>query len=105
MMKEEELIKKWENIGYLNNKSYEQKLLISIKLEEALNFLLVHNYLNKFEQMVFPFIYLLIKRRSDFDVQLAILKFHNKFIIDGYDLNNIDDDFNYLCDFVNGYEF
>lgn len=105
MIEEKNLIEKWEKTGFLNNKSYKQKLLFALKLEDAKNFLLTHDYLDKFEQMVFPLIYRLTEKKNNFDVQLAILRFHKKFIINGYDLNNIDDEIKYLYDFVDEYEF
>jgi|688.fasta_scaffold2218049_1 hypothetical protein len=104
-MQEKELIEKWEKTGFLSNKSYEQKLMFALKLEDAKNCLLAHDYLDKFQQMVFPLIYRLTEKQNNFNVQLAVFRFHKRFIIGGYELNNIDDEIKYLCDFVDEYEF
>lgn len=105
MIQEKELIEKWEKSGFLTNKTDDEKLIFSLNLEKAKNFLINGNYLNKFEQMVFPLIFRLTEKQNVFDVDLAIMRFHKKFIINGYDLNKIDDEIKYLVYFIDEYEF
>ena len=105
MIQEKELIEKWEKSGFLTNKTGDEKLIFSLNLEKAKNVLINGNYLNKFEEMVFPLIFRLTEKQNVFDVDLAIMRFHKKFIINGYDLNKIDDEIKYLADFIDEYEF
>jgi hypothetical protein len=105
MIQEKELIEKWEESGFLTNKTDDEKLIFSLNLEKAKNFLIKGDYLDKFEQMVFPLIFRLTEKQNVFDVDCAIMRFHNKFIINGYDLNKIDDEIKYLVDFIDEYEF
>jgi hypothetical protein len=105
MKQEKDLIEKWEKSGFLINKTYDEKAIISQNLEKACDFLLNGNYLDKFEQMVFPLIFRLTEKQNEFDVNFAIIRFHKKFIINGYDLNDVDEEIKYLVDFVDEYEF
>jgi hypothetical protein len=105
MKQEKDLIEKWEKSGFLINKTYDEKAIISQNLEKACDFLLNGNYLDKFEQMVFPLIFRLTEKQNEFDVNFAIIRFHKKFIINGYNLNDVDEEIKYLVDFVDEYEF
>ncbi len=55
--------------------------------------------------MVFPLIFRLTEKQNEFDVNFAIIRFHKKFIINGYNLNDVDEEIKYLVDFVDEYEF
>jgi hypothetical protein len=103
MIQEKELIEKWEKSGFLTNKTDDEKLIFSLNLEKARNNIINGNYLDRFKQMVFPLIFRLTEKHNVFDVDFAIMKFHKEFIINGYDLNNIDDEIKYLVDFIDDY--
>lgn len=105
MKQEKDLIEKWEKSGFLINKTYDEKVIISQNLEKASDFLINGDYLDKFEQMVFPLIFRLTEKQNEFNIDVAIIRFHNKFIIDGYDLNDVDEEIKYLVDFIDEYEF
>ena len=105
MKQEKDLIEKWEKSGFLINKTYDEKAIISKNLEKACDFLHNGDYLDKFEQMVFPLIFRLTEKQNEFDVDFAIIRFHNKFIINGYNLNDVDEEIKYLVDFIDEYEF
>jgi uncharacterized protein (UPF0305 family) len=92
-MKEEDLVKKWEQSGLLDTVSIGMKNLYSMNLEKACRFLKIRNGNDQVETLIFPIVFRITKLDKSVDVIQTVenfIKFYKKTKLNVYN-NYIDD--------------
>jgi len=95
-MKENELIEKWEQSGFLDTVSKQMKLLYSKNLEKACRFLEIRDGNDQIETMIFPIIFRITKLSESFDIIKIIEDF-----IEFYENSKFDIYKDYIDDYKN----
>lgn len=112
-MKENELIKKWEQSGMLETVPQEMKFLYSINLERAQRFLEIRNGNDQVETLIYPIVFRITKLDKSMDVIKTVKDFiqdfgSNKFeiyknYIDNYENDEKDNELEFVENFITNY--
>lgn len=106
LVKYNDLIKKWENVGFLHNVPNDKKVYLVLNLEKAVNYLLAKSDFDKnhLDMVTFPILRYFLLNNENLDVIKLIDDIEKIIIENGLDNKEIQGDIFYQT-FIETYKF